>query len=111
MKTWFCICILMISLMVAGLGFCQQEQAAPETHSKQGTVTQIDSIGSLLVISDGNEELRFNVGQEAKIQRGIDNITLDDLESNDVVNVEYYKTPDGVLNAVSIVDNNITSSF
>lgn len=111
MKTWFCICILMISLMVAGLGFCQQEQGAHETHSKQGFVAQIDSIGSLLVISDGNEEFRFNVVQGAKIQRGIDNITLDDLESNDVVNVEYYKTPDGALNAVSVTDNNITSSF
>ena len=111
MKIWLCICVLAIFLMAPGMSFCQQEQSTPETQSKQGVVSQVDSIGSLLVLFDGSEELRFTVDQGAKIYRGADNIELDDLESNDTVTVEYYKSPDGVLKAVSITDNNIISSF
>lgn len=111
MKIWLSICALMISLTAPDLTFCQQEQDAPETQARQGVVTQIDSVGSLLVIFDGIKEWRFKVEPGARIERGTDDIMLDDLESNDTVTVEYYKSPGGVLKAVSIVDNNITSSF
>ncbi|MBU0547414.1 MAG: hypothetical protein KJ710_04560 [Candidatus Omnitrophica bacterium] len=111
MKTWLCICFLVIYLIVPGMSFCQQQEGTPETRFKQGVVTQLDSIGSLLVIFDGSENLRFSVEQSARIYRGTDNIMLDDLESNDTVTVEYYKSSDGVLRAVSITDNNIAASF
>jgi Domain of unknown function (DUF5666) len=111
MKTWLCICVLVISLIVPGMSFCQQEQGTPGTQSKQGVVTQVDSVGSLLVLFDGSEQLRFTVDQGTRIYRGTDNIMLDDLESDDTVTVEYYKSSDGVLKAVSITDNNIISSF
>ena len=94
-----------------GRSFCQQEQVAFETQSKQGVVTKVDSIGPFLVIFDGSEEVRFTLDQATIIQRGVDNIMLDDLESNDTVTVEYYKSPDGVLKAVLITDNNIAASF
>ncbi len=111
MKIRLCVCVLAISLIVPGMSFCQQEQGNVETRSKQGVVTKVDSVGSLLVIFDGSEELRFTVDQAAKVYRGADNIMLDDLESNDTVTVDYYKSPDGVLKAVSITDNNIISDF
>jgi len=95
--------------MFSGMGFCQEDNVV--TQSRQGVVTQVDSIGSLLVISDGIEELRLVVGPDVKIQRGTDTIMLDDLESNDSVDVEYYKASDGTLNAVLITDNNIIASF
>ncbi|MDD5561658.1 MAG: hypothetical protein PHT50_06000 [Candidatus Omnitrophica bacterium] len=111
MKILLCISALSVSLIAPGLSFCEQGESTHEMFSREGVVTQVDSIGSLLVISDGIEEARFNVEEGAKIQRGIDDIMLDDLESNDTVNVQYYKAPDGTLKAVSIVDNNIASSF
>ena len=111
MRRWLNICVLAIYLIVPGMSFCQEEQNAPETRSKQGVVTGVDSIGSLLVIFDGSEQLRFTVDQAAKVYRGADNIMLDDLESNDTVTVEYYKSPNGVLKAVSVTDNNIISDF
>jgi len=111
MKIRLCVCVLAISLIVPGMSFCQQEQGNVETRSKQGVVTHVDSVGSLLVIFDGSEELRFTVDPAAKVYRGADNIMLDDLESNDTVTVDYYKSPDGVLKAVSITDNNIISDF
>jgi hypothetical protein len=94
-----------------GTSFCQEAQGDIETHSRQGVVSEVDSVGSFLIIFDGNEQIRFSVDQSARIQRGTENIMLDDLESNDTVTVEYYKTADGALRAVSIVDNNIISDF
>jgi len=109
MKNWLCIYILAVFLIAPGISFCQQGDI--ETQSRQGIVSQVDSIGSLLVIFDGSKQIRFVVEQGAIIQRGIDNIMLDDLESDDTVTVEYYKAPNGVLRAVSIIDNNIAASF
>ena len=111
MFSWLRICVLAIFLIVPGMGFAQQEQSIPITLTKQGTVTQVDSVGSLLVIFDGSEQIRFIVDQDAKIIRGTDDIMLDDLESDDTVTVEYYKAPDGTLKAVSIIDSNIISDF
>jgi len=111
MKIGLSICFLVISLMVPGMSFCEDDQGTPETQIWQGVVSQVDSIGSVLVIFDGARQVRFSVDQGAIIQRGDDNIMLDDLESDDAVTVEYYKTPKGVLKAVSIVDSNIMASF
>ena len=108
-KLW--ICVLAILLMAPSMIFCQQEEDVPATRSKQGVVTQVDSVGSLLIIFDGMEDVRFSVDQAAKVYRGIDNIMLDDLESNDTVTVEYYKSTNGILKAVSITDNNIAAAF
>jgi hypothetical protein len=110
MKIWACLCVLAISLVSPGLSFCQQDGHA-ETHSRQGIVSEVDSVGSLLILFDGSQQLRFYVEPGASIQRGTDDIMLADLESNDTVTVEYYKAPDGHLKAVSIVDNNIASDF
>jgi hypothetical protein len=110
MKTWLCLFVLAVILIMPGASFCQQEGSA-ETHSRQGIVSEVDSIGSLLILFDGSEQLRFYVEPGASIQRGTDDIMLADLESNDTVTVEYYKAPNGQLKAVSIVDNNIASDF
>jgi len=111
MRAWLGIFVLVIYLIIPDLSFCQQEHGAIAMQSRRGFVTQVDSIGSLLVISDGGEELRFTVDPEARIQCGVNNITLDDLKSNDNVSVEYYNSSDGVLKAISITDNNAISSF
>lgn len=111
MKRWLCVCVLAVSLMSQGIGFCQQDEGVLETQSKEGVVTQVDSIGSVLEIFDGNSAVSFSVDPAARIQRGIDSIMLDDLESNDSVTVEYYKSSNGVLKAVSITDSNIIASF
>ena len=111
MKVWLYICVIAISLMMPGICFCQQDEGSAEMQSREGVVTQVDSIGSLLVIFDGSEELRFFIDPSARIQRGTDNIMLDDLESNDTVTVRYYKSTDGVLRAVLVTDNNIASDF
>lgn len=111
MKIWLCLFCLAVSLFIPGISFCQEAQGDIETHSRQGVVSEVDSVGSSLIIFDGSEQIRFSVDQSARIQRGTENIMLDDLESNDAVTVEYYKSPSGVLKAVSVVDNNIISDF
>lgn len=111
MRMWLSVCVLAVFLMVPDIGFCQQEEGVLETQFKDGVVTQVDSIGSVLEIFDGNRAVSFSVDPAAKIRRGIDSIMLDDLESNDSVTVEYYKTSDGVLKAVSITDSNLIASF
>ncbi len=108
MKTWFYLCVVVTFLMVAGMSFSQQE---PETQSMQGTITEVDSVGSLLVVFDGSQQVRFGVDQATKIQSGIENIMLDELEINDNVTVEYYKSADGVFKAVSINDSNLAIGF
>jgi len=79
--------------------------------TKQGAVTQVDSVGSLLIIFDGSQQVRFTVDQDTKIQRGTDDIMLDDLESDDTVTVQYYKASDGTLKATLITDSNVIASF
>ena len=54
MKKWLCIGVLATFLIVPAVSFCQEEQPALVTQSKQGVVTQVDSIASLLVIFDGS---------------------------------------------------------
>ena len=111
MRKYLCVYVLIFLFMIPAMSFCQQEQGNLVTQSKQGVVTQVDSIGSLLIIFDGIQQVRFSVDPAAKIYRGIEDIMLDDLESNDTVTVEYYKSSDGLLKAVSITDNNIAASF
>ncbi len=111
MKIWFRICVVVIFLMAPDMSFCQQEQGASQTQSRQGIVTQVDSVGSVLVIFDGSQQVRFTVDQATRIQSGVEDIILDELEVNDNVSVEYYKSADGVLKAVSITDNNIAVGF
>lgn len=110
-KIWPCICVLVISLMAPDMGFCQQKQNTPKTQSRQGVVTQVDAKGSLLVIFDGSVELRFAVDRATRIQRGKDSITLNDLELDNTVTVEYYKLPFGSLKAVSITDDEVIFNF
>ncbi|MDD5506285.1 MAG: hypothetical protein PHR73_05985 [Candidatus Omnitrophica bacterium] len=111
MKIWFYFCFIASFLIAGGISFCEQEHSDVEMRSKQGVVTKVDSIGSLLVIFDGSEQLRFTVDQGARIYRGTEDIMLDDLESNDTVTVEYYKSANGDLKVVSIIDNNVISDF
>lgn len=111
MKKLLWIYLTVIFLIAPAVSFCQQDQDNLLTQSIQGFVTQVDSVGSLLVISDGSQELRFNVDRATKIQRGIEDIMLDEIESNDPVVVEYYKSADGNLKAVAITDNNAVAGF
>lgn len=111
MKAWFYICVAVTFFMVAGMSFSQPEDFVPQTQSMQGTVTEVDSVGSLLVVSDGIQQVRFSVDQAAKIQSGTEDVMLDELEISDNVTVEYYKSADGVLKAVSISDNNLAVGY
>lgn len=103
--------LLIVFTAFPARGICQESEGVSQTFSKQGIVTQVDSIASLLIVSDGIEQIRFFVPEGTKIQRGIDDIMLDDLESDDTVTVQYYKASDGTLKAVSVVDSNIAASF
>ncbi|MDD5042949.1 MAG: DUF5666 domain-containing protein [Candidatus Omnitrophica bacterium] len=110
MRVLFCVFFTAVFLLSGKTGFCQESDTVA-IYTSYGVVTQVDSIGSVLVIDSGNEEMKFTVDPETKIQRGEDDIMLDDLESNDNVNVKYYRLEDGGLKAVLINDNNIAASF
>lgn len=109
MKIWICVCMLALSVMVPSLGFCQQN--ASKLQSAQGIVSEVDSVGSLLVILVNNDQVRFTVDSGAKIQQGTDNIFLEDIEQGDPVTVRYYESPDGTLRITTIIDNNIAGDF
>ncbi len=110
MKGYACTFGAALFFLFSGIGLCQEDDVV-QVHSRSGVVTQVDSIGSLLVVNCGNEDIRFNVDSDTKIQRGDDDIMLDDLESNDNVDVHYYRADDGSLKAVLINDDNIAASF
>ena len=111
MKNCLCICVLVFSLMVPSIGFCQQKQPASKNQTRQGVVTQVDPVGSILVIFDGGVNLRFAVDKTTKIQYGEDDITLGDIELDNTVTVVYYKLPFGFLKAVSITKDDVVSDF
>jgi len=76
-----------------------------------GTVDQVDSVGSTLVIMVVDQEMLFVVPDDVKIRRGSDEIFLDDIEQGDNITVEYYRTSDGQLKATSITDTNLINEF
>lgn len=111
MKRWLCVCVLTLSMVAAGLGICQQN--ASSLRSVQGIVSEVDSVGSLLVILTNNnsDQVRFTVDSGAKIQQGTDNIFLEDVEQGDPVTVKYYESPDGTLRTPMIIDSNVAGDF
>lgn len=76
-----------------------------------GTVDQVDSVGGILSVLVDGSEMVFSVPEDLKIRRGVDKIGLDDLDSNDGITVEYYRTRDGELKATSITDTNLGNEW
>ena len=109
MKTWLCIVVLAVSLIVPAISFCQQER--PETRTSHGTISEVDSVGLRLVIFDGTDQIAFTVEQGARITAGTESVMLDEIELSDPVAVEYYKADDGTLHAVAITDSNLDTGF
>lgn len=83
-----------------------------DTYETQGTVSEVDEVGDLLVINGvtpaGNsEQMRFKVPDDTKIYQGTEDVHLDDIDVGDPVTVTYYKDSDGTLTTKQIVDNNL----
>ncbi len=104
-------CVLALSMMVSSMGICQQNVS--KLQSVHGIVSTVDSVGSILVlqVNNQNEMVRFTVDKEAKIQRGSDDIFLDDILQGDPVTLRYYEFPDGTLMVTSIIDSNLANDF
>lgn len=72
-----------------------------------GTVTQIDWVKGVIVVSYFGDEQEVSVPEGTPIRRGDDDIMLADIDIGDPVTVKYYNASPGLLKAVSINDNNL----
>ena len=70
-----------------------------------GTVNKVDAVGNTIVVKTGDRQMAFSVAVDAKINRGDENIKLQDVEETDSVTVLYYSPSSGTYVAVSIADN------
>lgn len=109
MKTWLCIGVLILSIATAGTALGQQ--VVSQLQTAQGLVSEVDSVGSILVILIGSDQVRFSVDSGARIEQGSDNIFLEDIEQGDPVSVRYYEAPDGTRRITSIIDSNLGGDF
>lgn len=110
MKRFIFISVLALFLIAPGMSF-SEDAPVPGTQLTEGNVAQVDSVASFLTLNSNNQEIVFAVEPDAKIQRGTEEISLDDIEPSDSVMVEYLPYPDGSLHAIGITDNNIANDF
>ena len=81
-----------------------------------GSVTEIDTTGSVIVIDGvtqrGNgEQMRLKVPDSAKITQGTEDIELGDIDVADSVTIRYtVDRSSGELCVLSIVDNNVANN-
>jgi len=102
MKNW----IIMLCLAVMSFsGSCFAQEIKKQVKTIDGQVSQIDWVGSKLVVNIGGDEITFIVPDNLVVTRGTDTLGVNDLDQNDSVTVYY--TDEGVsgLKAVKITDN------
>lgn len=97
-----------VSLFVvigAGLAFSAYAQ---DLRTVLGTVVDMDTVGSLMVVNTDAGMMTFKVPEDkTKMIRGTEEIHLDDIDISDSVTVQFYSPSPGEFEAVSITDNNL----
>lgn len=83
-----------------------------ETYEIQGVASEVDAVGSLLVVNAVNprghfQSMRFIVPDETKIYQGTEEVRLNDIDIGDSLTVTYYKDAEGNLKTTQITDNNL----
>lgn len=104
--------VVIIFLMMAGIAavvpsYCQDDPEAWQIKTTQGSIVQIEVIGQLITVSTFDDQLTLFVPDSARIFRGTENISIDDLEISDNVTVKYYDAGVAGLKVVSIEDKNL----
>ena len=95
-------------LSLGGVYFVQDseaQEANKQTRSADGLVSQIDWVGSKLVVDVGGDEMTFVVEDDVKVQRGTDELSVNDLDQSDAITVYYYDNGAAGLKVVRITDN------
>jgi len=110
-KNWVIIFVIIASFVLAFNCYAKDIPDDIPLLTAHGTVDQVGSVGGVLAILVDGSEMVFSVPADLKIRRGVDQISLDDLDQSDGVRVEYYKTRDGQLKATSITDTNLGNEF
>lgn len=110
-RLYVCVLACVLAFFIMAPSMVSSQQNASKLQSVDGVVSAVDSVGSILVVLVGNEQVRFIVDKKAIIQRGTDTIFLDDINQSDSVTLRYYVSADGTPIATSIVDSNLSNDF
>jgi preprotein translocase subunit YajC len=97
---------LLTVVCVATLAYCQEIAANRQITTISGTLSEVDFVGSTIVVDTGGEQVELSVPDDVMITAGSEKLGLVDLGETDPVTVEYYSPSSDQHIAVSIVDNN-----
>ena len=100
------IALLAVALMVT-FAYGQEKTVNSQISTVNGTLTNVDFVGSNIVVKTSNEQMTFSVPKDAIITRGMEKLGIEDLEETDSVTIQYYSLSPGQYSVVSIVDNNL----
>lgn len=101
------IITLLTLACTATFAYCQEKTANRQISTINGTLTNVDFVGSTIVVKTNNEQITFSVPTDAIITRGMEKLGIEDLEETDSVTIQYYSPSTGQYSVVSIVDNNL----
>lgn len=87
------LAVIFVSL-AAGICYCQDDTAEPETMTTDGYVTSTDVRNSTISIKTVNAGVYF-VALDTKIKRDVYDIELPDINKGDYVQIEYYEDKTG----------------
>jgi hypothetical protein len=99
--------ILFILVFVPCLVYCQELSGDRKTQTIDGSVTQVDFVGSTVLVNTLAGQLPFTVSDDTVIKRGTDKIGLEDIDVGDPVTIEFSSPSAGTYIAVAIIDNNL----
>jgi hypothetical protein len=91
-------------------GFCYSSELQP-TRIIEGTVAEIDTIASIIVLSAYSNAIPIYVPPQTKITRGTQKISIKEMDIEDPLRIEYFVNASGDNEAVSIIDSNLAEDF
>ncbi|MFA5356257.1 MAG: hypothetical protein WC301_02460 [Candidatus Omnitrophota bacterium] len=94
-------------LSASGLSYCQEEVQQYATMEISGSVAQIDTISGKIALDVYDGIKLFFVGDETKITRGVDDISINDIQIGDPLSIVYYIDTEGDYQALRISDSNL----
>ncbi|MDD5218159.1 MAG: hypothetical protein PHN49_10480 [Candidatus Omnitrophica bacterium] len=110
MKSGMLMMLMAGALMAAPVVYGEEEISSRRVMAVDGEVAQVDWVGSRIVISpDNGNQILFHVPKNAQITRGIEKISLSDLEAQDRVSVAYYIDPEKGPVIIRLDDTNLAN--
>lgn len=109
MKRMLFLFVVLACMVFSGFCMCQEDFGGSKIKTAEGSVADIDTVKSEIVVNVFENDIAFSVNEDTKIMRGTEDISIDDIDINDSLLIRYYDAETPPYIAESIVDNNLAN--